>query len=95
MLKTFEKLFVHSANHVLLCSLTVFILADVLVVECVLYVLPVLCVKINTGTRTTVQSDDLKKFVRRKQRLLYNASNIRDMHQRLCLSVHRRPKLKL
>ena len=39
---------------------------DVFVVQNVLYMLlQVLCIKINTGTKTTLKSDDIKIFVRR------------------------------
>ena len=39
-------------------------LVDVLVVQDVLFVLHVLWVKINTGTKTTLNTDDLNKYVR-------------------------------
>ena len=41
------------------------ILADVLVVQHVLYVLHVLCLKINSGTKAILKSNDRKKYVRR------------------------------
>ena len=44
-------------------KLTVIILADLLVIYHVLYVLQVLCIKINAGTKVTLKSNDLNKFV--------------------------------
>ena len=49
--------------------MVVYILADVLVVQHVLYLLHVLWVEINTGAKTTLKFDDFKKFVRRNDAL--------------------------